>query len=65
VQEDLVVWKNTDTQPHSATANNGAFDTGLIQPGGAAVIPIRQPVGTISYGDVLNPSLTGRIAVMQ
>ena len=31
---DVIVWINKDIVPHSATANDGSWDTGLIDAGG-------------------------------
>ena len=32
---DIVVWKNLDIVPHSATASDGSWDSGLIAAGGS------------------------------
>ena len=49
--EDSIVWRNDDSVGHSATADNGAFDTGIIPPGQIAGKVIVQPAGGIPYHD--------------
>jgi plastocyanin len=51
-QDDTVIWRNTDAAGHSATADNGEFDTGIIPFGQLAGKIIIQPVGTtLPYHD--------------
>ena len=37
---DVVVWRNMDIVPHSATAKDGTWDSGLIKAGGEREITI-------------------------
>lgn len=50
-RDDSVVWRNNDAAGHSATADSGEFDTGIILSGQIAGKVIIQPVGAISYHD--------------
>jgi len=43
-----VTWTNVGTQAHSATSPDGAFDTGLIQPGDTATVALDAP-GVYAY----------------
>jgi plastocyanin len=45
---DTVTWNNNGQAPHSATANDGSFDTGVFDPGGSRSVTLDSP-GTISY----------------
>ena len=56
-----VVWKNNDSQPHTATSA-GIFDAGAIEPGGTATVVFRT-AGTFTYMCSFHPFMTGTIAV--
>ncbi len=43
-----VTWVNKDTELHSATADDGSFDTGLLDPGASASVTFDRP-GTYGY----------------
>jgi plastocyanin len=43
-----VTWKNDGAKPHSATASDGSFDTGLYEPGAAKSVTFASP-GTFDY----------------
>jgi plastocyanin len=57
-----VIWDNKDSIPHTATALDGSFDTGTIQPGasGSATVPAR---GTIPYHCTIHPWMTATLQV--
>ena len=59
---DRVRWTNSDTVAHTATASNGSFDTGLIDPGGSASVRFTQ-AGTYRYICTPHTSMTGTIRV--
>lgn len=44
----IVVFKNTSSFPHTATAANGAFDTGTISPGTSKSVVVKK-VGQIPF----------------
>jgi plastocyanin len=53
---------NNDTVPHTATADNGAFDTGELQPGYSMDVFL-DGEGTVPYHCELHPELKGSIVV--
>ena len=57
-----VTWVNNDTVPHTATGNNGEFDTGQIAPGGSASITFDN-AGTFAYFCSIHPNMTATIIV--
>ena len=58
-----VAWHNSDVITHTATADNGSFDTGAIGPG-ATSAPIRMPTaGTFGYHCAIHPTMTGTLNV--
>jgi plastocyanin len=58
-----VIWVNTDTMIHTATADNGSFDTGNI-PGGASSQPIKfNAAGSVPYHCTPHPFMTGTVIV--
>ncbi len=57
-----VTWTNRDSVPHTATADDGSFDTGAIDGGASASHTFDAP-GTFSYVCAFHPSMTGSITV--
>jgi plastocyanin len=57
-----VTWTNRDTVPHTATAGDGSFDTGAIDPGASASHTFDAP-GTFAYACAFHPNMTGTIIV--
>lgn len=58
---DIIHWLNLDIVPHTATADDGSWDSGEIAPGG----DWRLTVGETTPGPYLcryHPIMTGRIA---
>ena len=53
---------NNDTVPHTATADNGAFDTEELQPGYSMDVFL-DGEGTVPYHDELHPEMKGTIVV--
>jgi plastocyanin len=58
-----VTWTNSDSAPHTATGDGGAFDTGTIDPGGSASITFDTP-GTYTYICSIHPDMTGTVVVV-
>ena len=59
---DSIVWKNTDLVPHTATASDRAFDSGLIQAGATWSLHM-EARGEILYTCAIHPLMKGKIAV--
>jgi plastocyanin len=55
---------NNDTGPHTATADNGLFDTGVLQPGSSFEVFL-DGSGTVPYHCELHPDMQGSIVVGQ
>jgi plastocyanin len=58
----VVTWTNLDSVPHTATAANGTFDSGNLNPGQSFSFTFTEP-GTIGYGCSYHPSMVGTIVV--
>ncbi len=59
---DTITWTNTGSQPHTATANNHSFDTGILNKGQSASHTFTQ-AGTFSYYCTVHPYMHGTIVV--
>ncbi len=59
---DTVTWSNSDEAPHTATADDGSFDTGVMDPGQSASVTF-QNAGTVTYFCAIHPSMTARVVV--
>ena len=61
-QGDTVTWVNNGPTPHSATANNGSFNTGILKKGQSASHTFDQ-AGTYSYYCQPHPYMKATIVV--
>jgi plastocyanin len=59
---DRVTWTNSDQVAHTATATNGAFDTGNVGTGASSTVRFTKP-GTYRYACTPHPTMTGTIRV--
>lgn len=57
-----VTWINEDAVSHTATADDGSFDTGTIRPGEDAGVTF-QTVGTFPYHCEIHPSMKGTVVI--
>jgi plastocyanin len=55
-----VTWTNDDDVPHTATAGDGAFDSGTLPPG-ASYGHIFAAPGTYPYACLIHPGMTGTV----
>jgi len=59
-----VVWQNQDTAPHTATADDGSFDTGTIEKGKIGSETFKEP-GTFTYFCEIHPTMHGTVEVVE
>ena len=57
-----VAWTNDDSLPHTATALDGSFDSGILDPGASFSWTFDAP-GTIAYQCSLHPQMRGEVVV--
>ena len=57
-----VTWVNNDQVPHTATANDGAFDSGTLQPGQSYSYKFDKP-GTYAYHCNIHPDMSATVTV--
>lgn len=61
---DLVVFTNADGVTHTATADAGAFDTGLISKGASVTVDTSKlPIGVYAYHCEIHPGMTATLTV--
>jgi plastocyanin len=56
-----VAWRNADSITHTATADNGAFDTGSISPGATSSPITMGTAGSFGYHCRIHPSMVGTV----
>ena len=59
---DSVRWTNYDVNDHTATADDGSFDTGTLNKGESKTI-VFDTIGTYAYHCTFHPWMTGKIVV--
>ncbi|HET6997619.1 MAG TPA: cupredoxin family copper-binding protein [Solirubrobacterales bacterium] len=59
-----VIWQNEDTAPHTATADDGSFDTETIEQGKLKSETFKQ-AGTIPYFCEIHPDMRGTVEVVE
>jgi plastocyanin len=59
-----VTWVNRDAAPHTATADDGSFDTGTIEQDKLKSESFKQP-GTYTYFCAIHPSMHGTVEVVE
>ena len=60
---DIVTWHNSGNAPHTATADDGSFDTGTVVSGQSASHMFTRP-GTFSYVCTIHPNMKGTVRVL-
>ncbi len=60
----VVSWTNHDSMAHTVTSNNGAFNSGTLNPGSTFSFTFNTP-GTFSYHCAVHPSMTATVVVTQ
>jgi plastocyanin len=59
-----VIWQNQDTAPHTATADDGSFDTGTIEKGKLGSATFKE-AGTFTYFCEIHPTMHGTVEVVE
>jgi plastocyanin len=59
-----VIWQNMDPAPHTATADDGSFDTGTIEQGKIKSETFKEP-GTYTYFCEIHPTMHGTVEVVE
>jgi plastocyanin len=59
-----VIWQNEDAAPHTATADDGSFDTGTIENGKLGSATFKEP-GTYTYHCEIHPTMHGTVEVVE
>ncbi|HET8640230.1 MAG TPA: cupredoxin family copper-binding protein [Solirubrobacterales bacterium] len=58
-----VIWINRDSAPHTATADDGSFDTGTLEEGKLKSETFKEP-GTYAYHCQIHPNMHGTVEVV-
>jgi plastocyanin len=59
-----VIWVNRDSAPHTATAEDGSFDTGTLEEGKLKSESFKEP-GTYEYVCSIHPDMHGTVEVVE
>ncbi|MGN6664514.1 MAG: cupredoxin domain-containing protein [Solirubrobacterales bacterium] len=59
-----VIWRNEDAASHTATADDGSFDTGTIEEGKLGSATFKEP-GTFTYHCEIHPTMHGTVEVVE
>jgi plastocyanin len=59
-----VIWLNQDTAPHTATADDGSFDTGTLERGKLKSETFKR-AGTYAYFCEIHPDMHGTVEVVE
>lgn len=59
-----VTWTNEDNPPHTATAKDGSFDTGIIETGKRKSVTFKE-AGTFAYYCTVHPFMHGTVEVVE
>jgi plastocyanin len=59
-----VTWQNQDPAPHTATADDGSFDTGTIEKGKLGSATFKE-AGTFTYFCEIHPTMHGTVEVVE
>ena len=59
-----VIWQNMDSAPHTATADDGSFDTGTLEKGKLKSETFKEP-GTYTYYCEIHPTMHGTVEVVE
>lgn len=57
-----ITWRNAGVAPHTVTATDGSFDSGMLQAGGVFTRRFER-AGTIPFYCIVHPQMTGTVVV--
>ena len=57
---DTIMWTNEGAQPHTVTADDGSFDSGVLNPGDSYMVTFMGE-GTKTYHCSIHPSMVGSV----
>jgi plastocyanin len=57
-----ITWTNQGAVPHTVTADDGSFDSGVLNPGDSYTVTFSGQ-GTLTYHCTLHPEMTGSVTV--
>jgi len=57
-----LAWVNHGQEPHTVTADDGQFDSGVLNPGDTFLTTVKES-GKLTYHCALHPEITGSITV--
>ena len=60
--ETTLMWVNRSQEQHTVTADDGQFDSGVLNPGDSFLTTV-EGSGTLTYHCTLHPEMTGSITV--
>jgi len=60
---DTIVWVNKDVVPHTATAGDGAWDSGLMETDDEFSLVVEADTSTGDYVCTFHPNMVGAISV--
>jgi hypothetical protein len=63
-QGTSVAWTNAGVAPHTVTARDGTFDSGLLQQGGQYVLAFDR-VGEFEYFCTIHPNMVAAVTVVE
>src|SRR5215210_3184753 len=59
---DKITWINKGSAPHTVTADDGSFDSGLLNPGDTYTVAFLGS-GTVTYHCAIHPNMVGSVTV--
>src|ERR671921_2790080 len=57
-----VTWTNKGDEPHTVTADDGSFDSGMLNPGDSYTVAF-DGQGTVTYHCAIHPEMRGSVTV--
>jgi plastocyanin len=57
-----ITWTNNGAKPHTVTADDGSFDSGVLNPGDSYTVAF-DGQGTVTYHCTIHPNMVGSVTV--